>query len=90
MQIAPIEPTVAFFRLVKLREMLRRMRDERVQHPSISVATREFVGDYYGDMMEALDIAMNSVMTVHHLKIEPNLLEQAIEAQAHPQEARAQ
>ncbi len=76
MQIAPPTPTEAFFRLVKIREMFRRMRDERITHPSISIETREFVGSYYGDMLDALDVAMNSVMKAHKLKIEPGQLEE--------------
>lgn len=74
MQIEPPTPTEAFFRLVKIREMFRRMRDERIIHPTVSAETKEFVSTYYGDMLEALDIGMAAVMKAH--KIKPVQLEE--------------
>jgi hypothetical protein len=78
MQIAPPTPTEAFWRLSKMREMFQRLRDERITHPSISIETREFVGSYYGDMLDALDVAMVAVLKANNLKIAPNLLEDAL------------
>jgi hypothetical protein len=70
MQIGPT-PIESLQRLGKMRELFRRMRDERVNHPSVSEDTKRHVATYYGAMMEALDEGMRSITKAHKLKIEP-------------------
>ena len=77
MNIAPPTPMESWQRLGKMRELFRHMRDERITHPAISIETREVVGAYYGDMMEAIDVAMVALVKLHHLKIEPAATEAA-------------
>ena len=79
MQIAPQTPQEAWMQLSKMRSLLKRMRDERISHPMLSAETKEHAGKYYGDMMEAIDIGMAAIHVHHHLRIEPNLLQQAAE-----------
>jgi hypothetical protein len=78
MQITPQTPLEAWMQLSKMREMFRRMRDERIMHPSVGLDTREFVGDYYSSMMEAIDIGMSAILIHHRLKPAPNLLTQQL------------
>lgn len=78
MQITPQTPLEAWLQLSKMRQMFKRMRDERVTHPSVGIETREFIGGYYGDMMEAIDIGMAAIQSQHRLKVEPNIIEQQI------------
>lgn len=78
MQIAPPTPIEAFNRLSKLRMLLARLRDERVNHPSVSLETKVMVSTYYGDMLEALDIGMAAVIKQHKLNIEPNVIAAAL------------
>ena len=66
-QIGPT-PLQSLQQLGKMRELFRRMRDERCNHPSVSATTKEHVTAYYGDMMEALDEGMRSIVKVHKLK----------------------
>lgn len=77
MQIEPQTPQEAWMQLSKMRQLFKRMRDERMNHPTVSAETKEHVASYYGDMMEAIDIGMAAIHVHHHLKIEPNLLTQA-------------
>lgn len=81
MQITPQTPQEAWMHLSKMRAMFQRIRDERVTHPSVGLDTREFVGGYYGDMMEAIDIGMAAIQTHHRLKVEPNVIEEGLAAQ---------
>lgn len=67
MQLGPT-PTDSLQRLSKLRELLRRMRDERVTHPSVSDETKLHVTTYYGDFMEAIDEGVRSIVKAHKLK----------------------
>lgn len=79
MQITPQTPQEAWMKLSKMRAMFKRMRDERVTHPAVSIETREFVGGYYSDMMEAIDIGMAAIQTHHRLRVEPNLLTEQLQ-----------
>lgn len=67
MQIGPT-PIDNLHRLSRMRELFRRMRDERVNHPSVSDETKLQVTTYYGDMMEAIDEGMRAIAKVHKLK----------------------
>ncbi len=67
MQIGPT-PIESLQRLGRLRELLRRMRDERVNHPSVSDDTKMHVTTYYGDFMEAIDEGVRSITKAHKLK----------------------
>lgn len=71
MQITPQTPQEAWQQLSKMRQMFKRLRDERIEHPMVTVETREFVGGYYSNMMEAIDIGMAAIQTQHRLKVEP-------------------
>lgn len=79
MQITQQTPQEAWMKLSKMREMFKRMRDERITHPMVSLDTREFIGDYYGEMMEAIDVGMAAIHKHYRLKIEPNVLQQQLE-----------